>query len=50
MSFDLELTGRRALVALIRAKGGDEVRFHRLFGAHARLRAALTTLAATGTR
>ena len=44
------LRDRRALVALIRAKAGDEVRFHRLLGAHTRLRAALTTLAATGTR
>ncbi len=36
---------RRALVALIRAKGGDEFRFHGILQRSARLRAALTALA-----
>ena len=36
---------RRALVALIRAKGGDEFLFHRLLLRHARLSAALAGLA-----
>jgi hypothetical protein len=37
---------RRALVALMRAKGGDEFRFHDLAARHRRLRDALTALAA----
>ena len=37
---------KRALVALMRAKGGDEFRFHDLVGGHRRLSAALVTLAA----
>jgi hypothetical protein len=36
---------RRALVALMRAKGGDEYRFHDLLRRHRRLHAALDALA-----
>ena len=37
---------RDRLIALIRAKGGDEYRFHRLLASHRRLRRALATLSA----
>ena len=37
---------RRRLLALIRAKGGDEFRFQRLLSRHRRLRAALAAIAA----
>jgi hypothetical protein len=37
---------KRALIALMRAKGGDEFRFHDLVARHRRLRDALTRLAA----
>jgi len=37
---------RRLLVAIVRAKGGDEFRFHRLLVRHRRLRGALATLSA----
>ena len=38
-------TDKRALVAWMRAKGGDEFRFHALLARHRRLRAALRLLA-----
>jgi len=37
---------RKRLIALIRAKGGDEYRFHRLLAGHWRLRRALAALTA----
>ncbi|MEO8305079.1 MAG: hypothetical protein ABI724_13245 [Betaproteobacteria bacterium] len=41
---------KRALIAVMRAKGGDEFRFHRLLGRHRRLRDALVRIAnAAGT-
>jgi len=41
---------KRALVALMRAKGGDEFRFHALVARHRRLRDALARLAAPAPR
>jgi hypothetical protein len=37
---------KRALIALMRAKGSDEFRFHDLLSRHRRLSAALSSLAA----
>jgi hypothetical protein len=37
-------TAKRSLVALMRAKGGDEFRFHEGLARHARLRDALRRL------
>jgi hypothetical protein len=39
---------KRALVAWMRAKGGDEFRFHRILARHRRLREALCSLGASG--
>jgi hypothetical protein len=43
-------TDKRALVAWMRAKGGDEFRFHSLFARQMRLRGALCRLAASADR
>jgi hypothetical protein len=39
---------RRQLIAIVRAKGGNEYRFHRLLARHRRLRDALAALSARG--
>jgi hypothetical protein len=41
---------RRSVLAIVRAKGGDEFRFHRLLQRSSRLRSALQALAARATR